>query len=333
MRHRVLDGAGGRGHGLTTRACACSARGPSASCSSTGSRSSSTRERVVARGCRARRVQVRGRVALLCRDQGPPPRWPCTRCCAPTRSEPVRVARRATLNGHEPRLFRAGAPGCGATAAGRSGSRRRSTTRDPQGRSRERRGRRPRRGDPGGRGPVSRLHARPASPDRRGRARCPGRGSLGAHGRGQAIRGLLHGPIDEDQVETCSGPEAADSLTFGSLGESGTREFFTHVRFHKHDQERIVVHLLVELYARTDRRRSTCSRGPRGGRWRSPHSPRSRVRRPTPRTRLTSGPACGEWGGGGGRSSTNSNKASDPGGGRHFERPIDVERHAVLGFI
>src|SRR5206468_2219723 len=58
--------------------------------------------------------------------------------------------------------------------------------------------------------------------------------------------------IDQDQVETCSGPEAADSLTFGALGESGTREFFTHVRFHKHDEERIVVHLLVELYARSE---------------------------------------------------------------------------------
>ena len=29
------------------------------------------------------------------------------------------------------------------------------------------------------------------------------------------------------------------------------REFFTHVRFHKHDDEQIVVHLLVELYARS----------------------------------------------------------------------------------
>jgi hypothetical protein len=58
--------------------------------------------------------------------------------------------------------------------------------------------------------------------------------------------------IDAEQVETCSGPEAVDSLTFGSLGDSGTREFFTHVRFHKHDEERIVVHLLVELYARTE---------------------------------------------------------------------------------
>ena len=57
--------------------------------------------------------------------------------------------------------------------------------------------------------------------------------------------------VDQDQVETCSGPEAADSLTYGAFGDAGTREFFTHVRFHKHDEERIVVHLLVELYARS----------------------------------------------------------------------------------
>jgi hypothetical protein len=58
--------------------------------------------------------------------------------------------------------------------------------------------------------------------------------------------------VDQDHVETCSGPEAADSLTYGAFGDSGTREFFTHVRFHKHDEERIVIHLLVELYARTE---------------------------------------------------------------------------------
>ena len=57
--------------------------------------------------------------------------------------------------------------------------------------------------------------------------------------------------IDQDQVETCSGPEAAESLTYGAFGDAGTREFFTHVRFHKHDEEAIVVHLLVELYARS----------------------------------------------------------------------------------
>ncbi len=58
--------------------------------------------------------------------------------------------------------------------------------------------------------------------------------------------------VDHDLVESCSGPEAADSLTFAAFGDAGTREFFTHVRFHKHDEERIIVHLLVELYSRTE---------------------------------------------------------------------------------
>jgi hypothetical protein len=58
--------------------------------------------------------------------------------------------------------------------------------------------------------------------------------------------------VDQDQVEACAGPEAADSLTYGALGEAGIREFFTHVRFHKHVEEQIVVHLLVELYARDE---------------------------------------------------------------------------------
>lgn len=57
--------------------------------------------------------------------------------------------------------------------------------------------------------------------------------------------------VDQDVVETCSGPEAADALTYGAFGEAGTREFFTHVRFHKHDEDRISIHLLVELYARS----------------------------------------------------------------------------------
>jgi hypothetical protein len=52
-------------------------------------------------------------------------------------------------------------------------------------------------------------------------------------------------------VETCSGPEAADSLAFGAFGDHGTREFFTHVRFHKHDGDQIVIHMLIELYARS----------------------------------------------------------------------------------
>ena len=57
--------------------------------------------------------------------------------------------------------------------------------------------------------------------------------------------------VDADQVETCSGPEAADSLAFAAFGDHGTREFFTHVRFHKHEDDRIVIHMLVELYARS----------------------------------------------------------------------------------
>ena len=57
--------------------------------------------------------------------------------------------------------------------------------------------------------------------------------------------------IDADDVETCSGPEAGEALSFAAFGDHGTREFFTHVRFHKHDDDRIVVHLLVELYARS----------------------------------------------------------------------------------
>ena len=57
--------------------------------------------------------------------------------------------------------------------------------------------------------------------------------------------------VESDEVETCSGPEAAEALSFGAFGDHGTREFFTHVRFHKHDGEDIVVHMLVELYARS----------------------------------------------------------------------------------
>ncbi|MEX2196682.1 MAG: hypothetical protein WD844_15485 [Thermoleophilaceae bacterium] len=57
--------------------------------------------------------------------------------------------------------------------------------------------------------------------------------------------------VDGDQVETCSGPEAAEALAYAAFGDHGTREFFTHVRFHKHEADDIVVHMLVELYARS----------------------------------------------------------------------------------
>jgi hypothetical protein len=58
--------------------------------------------------------------------------------------------------------------------------------------------------------------------------------------------------VDEGEVESCSGPEAADSLAFAAFGDHGTREFFTHVRFHKHDEQgQIAIHMLIELYARS----------------------------------------------------------------------------------
>jgi hypothetical protein len=58
--------------------------------------------------------------------------------------------------------------------------------------------------------------------------------------------------VDADDVETCSGPEAGEALSYAAFGDHGVREFFTHVRFHKHeDDSRITVHLLVELYARS----------------------------------------------------------------------------------
>jgi hypothetical protein len=63
--------------------------------------------------------------------------------------------------------------------------------------------------------------------------------------------------VDADAVETCSGPDAADALAFAAFGDHGTREFFTHVRFHKHDEDRITVHLLVELYARSSEEATT----------------------------------------------------------------------------
>ena len=66
-----------------------------------------------------------------------------------------------------------------------------------------------------------------------------------------AANGTWIALLDADDVETCSGPEAGDALSYAAFGDHGTREFFTHVRFHKHDDDRIVVHLLVELYARS----------------------------------------------------------------------------------
>lgn len=57
--------------------------------------------------------------------------------------------------------------------------------------------------------------------------------------------------VDAEDVEACSGPEAGDALSYSAFGDHGTREFFTHPRFHKHEDEKIVIHMLVELYARS----------------------------------------------------------------------------------
>ena len=99
---------------------------------------------------------------------------------------------------------------------------------------------------------MPRLPARPAAPDLRRTARVePVEDRWERMVAGTPWVASCTVTVDQDQVETCSGPEAADCLTFGAFGDHGTREFFTHVRFHKHDEEQIVVHLLVELYART----------------------------------------------------------------------------------
>jgi hypothetical protein len=43
--------------------------------------------------------------------------------------------------------------------------------------------------------------------------------------------------VDADDVESCSGPEAGDALSYAAFGDHGVREFFTHVRFHKHEDD------------------------------------------------------------------------------------------------
>ena len=65
--------------------------------------------------------------------------------------------------------------------------------------------------------------------------------------------------VDADDVETCSGPEAGDALSYAAFGDHGTREFFTHVRFHKHDEDRIVVHCWSSCTRARPRRRPRCS--------------------------------------------------------------------------
>lgn len=63
--------------------------------------------------------------------------------------------------------------------------------------------------------------------------------------------------VGTDSVDSCAGPDAAEALAHGAFGEYGTREFFTHVRFHTHQDDRITIHLLVELYARSQEEAAT----------------------------------------------------------------------------
>src|SRR4051812_21411229 len=58
--------------------------------------------------------------------------------------------------------------------------------------------------------------------------------------------------VDADEVETCSGPEAGDALSYAAFGDHGTRRVFTHLRFHQHDDHRrLTVPPPVELSARS----------------------------------------------------------------------------------
>ena len=98
--------------------------------------------------------------------------------------------------------------------------------------------------------------------------------------------------VDADDVETCSGPEAGDALSYAAFGDHGTREFFTHVRFHKHeDDERSS----STCWSSSTRARRGGHRRPRGRRprrrWRSPRWPRSPARRPRPAKTCTKRPA------------------------------------------
>ena len=71
--------------------------------------------------------------------------------------------------------------------------------------------------------------------------------------------------VETDDVEICSGPEAGDALSYAAFGEYGVREFFTHVRFHKHEEDQIVVHLLWSCMRARSRRPPRCSSPPREG--------------------------------------------------------------------
>jgi hypothetical protein len=55
------------------------------------------------------------------------------------------------------------------------------------------------------------------------------------------------------------------SIATAGSGAATAREFFTHPRFHKHEEDgQIVVHMLVELYGRSPRSRAAGRRARRG---------------------------------------------------------------------
>ena len=66
---------------------------------------------------------------------------------------------------------------------------------------------------------MPRVHARPAAPRLHRRARRADRGPLGAHGHGNAVGRLLHRQVNSGEVESCSGPEAGDALSFAAFGD------------------------------------------------------------------------------------------------------------------
>ena len=135
------------------------------------------------------------------------------------------------------------------------------------------------------------LHARPAPPRLPQRPRRADRGPLGADDRRHAVGRLVHRQVDADDVETCSGPEAGDALSYAAFGDHGTREFFTHVRFHKHERTRRSSSTCSSSSTRArSRRPPRCSRTPPAACSRSPRWPRSHARRPRPATTSTKRP-------------------------------------------
>ena len=84
---------------------------------------------------------------------------------------------------------------------------------------------------------MPRLHARPAAPRLPRRPRGADRGPLGADDRRHPVGRLLHGDRRRRRRRDLLGPRGRRALTFAAFGDHGTREFFTHVRFHKHDDD------------------------------------------------------------------------------------------------